>query len=432
MSCHDARELFSALADDALTSGERAGLDAHLATCGECRRELDRFQRTLALVQGMPAPRAPAGFVDRVLEAARPTPWPVRLARGLFVPWTRKLPLEAAAVVMIAGLAAIVFERTPELQQAARLEEAAPVPAQGPPASGSETGGATASGERERTDKLVATREEGRAESDTGATYRLAQSRREGAERPAEQDAASRRTDATPSNIAQREASPARDAAPPVAQDARAGGAAARDETAPGVRGDDRSATSPPSPESAISGRRAEPDAASSSKAADSAGAVRPERAAPRALQSAPPVEKRTAPATEAKPVEPLRDAPGFLRTPAPAAPGASGAAPAPAVVARPRLSATSMREEAVPVSGRLAALDRAAAERDVSALASRLGARVTSRRAENGATVLDVLVPRDRYAELSSELGRLGTWRTDHEPADGGTLVHVIIQLTP
>ena len=74
MTCHDVRELFSALIDDALDAGERGALETHLATCAECRRELQRFRSTVALLHAVEPARAPVGFVDRVLAAARPTP----------------------------------------------------------------------------------------------------------------------------------------------------------------------------------------------------------------------------------------------------------------------------------------------------------------------------------------------------------------------
>ena len=72
MTCIETRDLFSALADDALTPGERAALDAHLAGCAECRRELAAFGRTVALVRAIDPAHAPAGFVDRVLAAEAP------------------------------------------------------------------------------------------------------------------------------------------------------------------------------------------------------------------------------------------------------------------------------------------------------------------------------------------------------------------------
>jgi hypothetical protein len=124
MTCHDARELFSALLDEKLTREERADVYGHLATCPECRRELTAIERTIALVRGASPVRAPVGFVDRVVRAARPTPWYTRTARALLLPWPVKLPLGAAAVVLIAGLAVLMFRGSEEQQQAVRYEQA--------------------------------------------------------------------------------------------------------------------------------------------------------------------------------------------------------------------------------------------------------------------------------------------------------------------
>src|SRR5882724_4854030 len=132
LTCTDIRELFSARIDDALSAEERARLEAHLATCAECPREWQSFERSVALVRGVEPARASVGFVDRVL-AARPRPWYRRLGRSLLVPWPVKLPLEAAAIVLVAGLAILIVQGSPELQQAARV----PVtpPASMPPAA---------------------------------------------------------------------------------------------------------------------------------------------------------------------------------------------------------------------------------------------------------------------------------------------------------
>lgn len=135
MTCHDARERFSALVDDALGAAEREALAAHLATCGDCRRELQRVRDTVALLRAVEPARAPAGFVDRVLEAARPAPWPRRLLRALFLPWPVKLPIEAAAGVLVAVGVVYLYQATPELQQAARLESRTPTVAEAPRAA---------------------------------------------------------------------------------------------------------------------------------------------------------------------------------------------------------------------------------------------------------------------------------------------------------
>jgi hypothetical protein len=139
VTCREARDLFSALADDALAAGERAPVEAHLAGCADCRREWERFGRTVALLHAVEPARAPVGFVDRVLEAARPVPWYRRLARDAFLPLPRKLPLEAAAILLVGGLALWTFQRMPEQQQAARVETdsraATPSSADRPPAA---------------------------------------------------------------------------------------------------------------------------------------------------------------------------------------------------------------------------------------------------------------------------------------------------------
>ena len=125
MTCHEARELFSDRVDEQLTADGAARLAAHLADCHECRLEWERFERVVSLVQAVEPSRAPAGFVDRVLEAARPVPWPLRLVRYVFTPMRIKLPLEVAALLLVGGLAVMIFQRSPEMQRVVR-QEAAP------------------------------------------------------------------------------------------------------------------------------------------------------------------------------------------------------------------------------------------------------------------------------------------------------------------
>lgn len=127
MTCAEIRDLFSARADAALTREEHDTLEGHLATCAECGRDWERFAATLGLLHAVQPARAPAGFVERVLAAAPRVPWYRRAARGLFVPWPVKMPLQAAAVVLVAGLAVMLFERSPDLQQAARAPEPGPL-----------------------------------------------------------------------------------------------------------------------------------------------------------------------------------------------------------------------------------------------------------------------------------------------------------------
>ncbi|HKZ04534.1 MAG TPA: zf-HC2 domain-containing protein, partial [Methylomirabilota bacterium] len=132
MTCAENRELHSALLDGELTAAERTTVEGHLAGCAECSAELERLARMLGVLHALPDARASIGFVDRVLAATRPVPWYRRLSRRLLEPWQVKLPLEAAAVAIVALGAVYVFQKTPELQQATRYEAPAPRSAPAP------------------------------------------------------------------------------------------------------------------------------------------------------------------------------------------------------------------------------------------------------------------------------------------------------------
>ena len=132
MTCDEARARLSALLDEALSPDERGALDAHLATCVDCRRELGLLKNTVALLRAVEPARAPAGFVDRVRGAARPAPWYRRVRRSLFLPWQVKLPLETAAAVLLGVLAVWLFKMAPELQQAARVDTPSPAVTEAP------------------------------------------------------------------------------------------------------------------------------------------------------------------------------------------------------------------------------------------------------------------------------------------------------------
>jgi putative zinc finger protein len=126
VTCDAARDLFSALVDEALSAEQGRDLDAHLASCAECRRELEAFRRTLALLRSAAPIRAPIGFVDRVLAAVHPIPWYRRLARALFLPLGLKLPIEAAAVLVVGVLAVSLYRETRHFELVTRPESPRP------------------------------------------------------------------------------------------------------------------------------------------------------------------------------------------------------------------------------------------------------------------------------------------------------------------
>jgi len=120
MTCSETRELLSAWLDQALDDHERERIEAHLAGCPECRRELEGLRSTVSLLSRVEHARAPLGFVDKVMGEAYPAPWYRKLGRLVFQPLSVKLPLEAGAMAVIAILGVYLLQGTPEMKDAAR------------------------------------------------------------------------------------------------------------------------------------------------------------------------------------------------------------------------------------------------------------------------------------------------------------------------
>jgi hypothetical protein len=396
MRCEDNRLLHSGLLDGELAPDERARVQAHLVTCAECTAELAALARTLGMLHALPSARAPLGFVNRVIEAARPTPWHRRLERRLFRPLRVKLPLEAAAVLLVALGAVYVFQNTPELQQAARDEQSAPAPVPvAPPAT-----------------PLPPT--------DPGATGTPAPS----PSAPAEPPRRALEVDQAEKNKEREGAlpdTPATAVAPPA-------GTAAKTESRSAAKKDARMTrtTKPP-------GRTDSPDAARGAANVMKDAAPGPAPVAAPAPSAAPP-GVAPAPPTIAPP--PSAAAPSAVAPPAAPAPAArekSVAAPRPqspreteGVRAESKPGELSTRARQVPAhlfvapdaAGRLTVGDRAAADRALGDLGARLGVAQAFRREEPDGTIIEWIVPREVYADFVRGLAGVGRWTADREPA--------------
>ena len=384
MNCHEARDLCSALLDDALSADERTVLQGHLDGCAECRRELDRLRQTVALLGGMAPARAPAGFVDRVL-AARPEPWYRRALRALSLPFRVRLPLEAAALLLVGGLAVYVFQHSPELQRAARNESPPAAPTTpSPPAEGRPSASVPAA----PAPKTAVDR----AASDRSGPPPAAPPPAPGA--PAQQ----------PSPVVGAKESQSAGRVADIRQGA-AGEVGKTKNAEPSEEDRWRAASGSGEREQKKIGARA--DQSSAPPAAS--GSARPVPAAPSAGEGA---RKATPPAA-----------------PPPAASVAESAAaessrnePAAQPLARPKAGEPTLRRrqeiaaQSAPapqggadVGAVLSASDRDAALRGLADLVARAQGRELARRPEADGTVVDLLIPRAAYAEFTQGLGRLG-----------------------
>jgi Putative zinc-finger len=393
MSCEAIRELFSARIDAALSADERARLDAHLASCAECAREWVRFEGAVALLRAVEPAHAPAGFVDRVL-AARPRPWYWRLGRALLVPWPVKLPLEATAIVLVAGLALLVFQRSPELQRAALTADRPAPTADRAEAPSPSSGAPPPPAERDPAFQGV----EPRAVAPAPPTPA-----------PAVSEHAPTTgvppTSPSPSATAlKKEEFALRDEAKRQAPSETRRRAA--DETQPRVAGEveqrPTAAAKPPVP--------ATPED------------VRKEAAARETRPSAEPPAAADARAKSSEALRPFgrRDA-----EPERAA-GLRQAAPP-----EPSSRVQTLAARPIDVEARLTVAERGTAERTVTELVARAGGHVVSRTDDGAATVLALTVPTERWDEVRRELERVGPLRIDRSAPRTGQL-RVVLRLEP
>jgi hypothetical protein len=420
VTCHDAREQLSALLDDALSAPERQALGAHLAACAECRRELEQLRATVARLGRLPPVHAPAGFVDRVMAQAYRPSWPRRLLDALFRPLRVKLPLEAAAVLLVGVSALYVYQRAPEVQQLAREETrespfapaVTPSPPAAPPAAG-------VADEQSRFRDLAP--ETKRAPVEQGAAREKARQ-------------------APPAAIPP--ATPARPA--PAARGGSVQEApAAKSETMPGARSEPHVK---PKLEPKVEPKLEKE--AQVERRPDAPGAAGTPSATGKVAQSAEPLPSRDAAgaraATTPAPAEtagPSASAPaatseargrvGGVASVPPAAPATEGTRDDALSKAKSGVAARLMR--AVDASGRLVVPAREPAQAALDALLHRLGATRVARRLEvaQNMVLIDVVVPAARYRELVEGLGRIGRWTTEHELKTLPPQVRVEVALT-
>jgi anti-sigma factor RsiW len=101
----EAKERFDRYYEGDLPPAEQQAMDAHLASCGECRDEYQRLVRALGALSQMRSTRAPKDFLDGVQGRIR------KRSRGRFFgrrpDFASRLPYEVLSVVMLIAILAI-------------------------------------------------------------------------------------------------------------------------------------------------------------------------------------------------------------------------------------------------------------------------------------------------------------------------------------
>jgi len=113
MECARTWDRLSAYLDGDLPEQEREGIAQHLRQCARCAEEERALKETLTLLRNLPAGQAPPELIEGVRlrigkEQAKTPLW-----KKLFLPAHIKIPLEAAAVVLVFLLAYGVQKEMP-------------------------------------------------------------------------------------------------------------------------------------------------------------------------------------------------------------------------------------------------------------------------------------------------------------------------------
>jgi Predicted integral membrane protein (DUF2275)/Putative zinc-finger len=113
MNCQEAQKYLSEFLDDSLDVERSRTVSDHLAACSLCSEEMASLAECQRLVSGLPAVEPPTGFATRVMAHVRDAARKPSLWDRLFSPLRIKIPLQATAVVLIAVLAAYIYQQEP-------------------------------------------------------------------------------------------------------------------------------------------------------------------------------------------------------------------------------------------------------------------------------------------------------------------------------
>lgn len=102
MECRKVKEWLSEYLDGMLDEEASALVQTHLSECADCRKEYASLKALVRELGTMEAVSPPADFLDRIHERMEEPSWFSKLMHTLFVPLRFKIPLEFAAVALVA------------------------------------------------------------------------------------------------------------------------------------------------------------------------------------------------------------------------------------------------------------------------------------------------------------------------------------------
>ena len=112
MDCERVRDQFSSLLEGALKPPENERVKEHLASCKDCQKEWEQFNRMMSWLHTVEEEEVPEGFLSEI-QKKREERKGKEIRTGTWFLRSAKIPIQAAAMVMIVFLALYITKMTP-------------------------------------------------------------------------------------------------------------------------------------------------------------------------------------------------------------------------------------------------------------------------------------------------------------------------------
>ena len=117
MNCEEARDLAPDYLDRRMTPFQIVLFREHVDACAECRRELGDLDATIKMIGSLDEVETAPDFLARVNQKIDAGFHTGRIRAWLFEPARIKLPLEAAALLLVSSLAVYLYHRAPQIYE---------------------------------------------------------------------------------------------------------------------------------------------------------------------------------------------------------------------------------------------------------------------------------------------------------------------------
>lgn len=116
MNCQEVQLQLSGYLEKSLDAIRMKSIETHLVSCPFCRAETHGLADCIRQMADLPILEPPAGFAQRVMTHAREIEIEPRRWQWLFAAFTSTVPIQAAAVVLVAVLAVLLYQKNPRFE----------------------------------------------------------------------------------------------------------------------------------------------------------------------------------------------------------------------------------------------------------------------------------------------------------------------------